>query len=383
MRDLVGSVIVDAYVPAYGSARRDAGLLLAITIFMLLAGLITVYSASSFLAQKQGFPDHFYLQQQASKALVGLVALYVLARVDYRLYRWLAWPLLGVVSLALLVLVLPGTDAIAPARNGAQRWLEFGGMRVQPSEAAKLTLVIWTAALAAKKGDQIRSLRWGLAAFAVVYLLIGLLIVLEPDLSSAALIGILGAIVLFAAGAKISHFMLLALLAVPLLWGWIETASYRITRLVAFFSGGGDTSGAGYQLHQSLIAVGSGGLFGVGYGESVQKYYFLPEPHNDFAFAIIAEEWGLMGVLTIALSVAVLGAIGLRIARRAPDTFGFLLAVGLTAMIVVAALVHMGVSLGLLPTTGITLPFISYGGSSLVVSLAAVGILLNIGSWRA
>ena len=383
MRDLVGSVTVDAYVPAYGSARRDAGLLLAITVFMLLAGLITVYSASSFLAQKQGFPDHFYLQQQASKALVGLVALYVLARVDYRLYRWLAWPLLGVVALALLVLVMPGTDAIAPPRNGAQRWLEFGGMRVQPSEAAKLALVIWTAALAAKKGDQIRSLRWGLAAFAIVYLLIGLLIVLEPDLSSAALVGIMGAIVLFAAGAKISHFMLLALLAVPLLWGWIEAASYRITRMVAFFSGGGDASGAGYQLHQSLIAVGSGGLFGVGYGESVQKYYFLPEPHNDFAFAIIAEEWGLMGVLAIALSVAALGAIGLRIARRAPDTFGYLLAVGLTAMIVVAALIHMGVSLGLLPTTGITLPFISYGGSSLVVSLAAVGILLNIGSWRA
>ncbi len=382
MRDLVGSVTVDAYVPAYGSARRDAGLLLAVTIFMLLVGLMTVYSASSFIAQKQGLADHYYLRQQASKALVGLVALYVLARVDYRLYRLAAWPLLGFTMLALLIIVIPGTEAIAPPRNGARRWLEFFGGRFQPSELAKLVLIIWTAALAAKKGERIRSLRWGLAGFALVYVVVGVLIAMEPDFSSAALIGMLGAIVLFAAGARISHFTLLGGLSTLLLWEWIQAASYRVIRLFAFLQGGGDPSGAGYQLRQALIAVGSGGLFGVGYGESVQKYYFLPEPHNDFAFAIIAEEWGLVGVIAVALAVATFGVLGLRIARRAPDAFGFLLAVGLTSMIVVSSLIHMGVSLGLLPTTGITLPFISYGGSSLVVSLAAVGMLLNIGSWH-
>ena len=356
--------------------------LLAIAVFLVLVGLLTVYSASSFLAQQQGLPDHYFLRQQASKAMIGLVALYVLARVDYRVFASFAWPLLAVTLFALLLIVLPGTEAIAPPRNGARRWLELG-VRVQPSEVAKLAMVIWVAALAAKKGERVRSLRWGLAAFGLVYLMVAFLIMLQPDLSSAALIGLLCAIVLFAAGARIGHFILIGMLAVPLLWEWIRTASYRMARLVTFLDGGLDTSGAGYQLHQSLIAVGSGGLFGVGYGESAQKYYFLPEPHNDFAFAVIAEEWGWVGVAALLMLIGLIGFLGLRIARRAPDAFGFLLAVGLTSLIVVSALIHMGVSVGLLPTTGITLPFISYGGSSLVVSLAAVGILLNIGSWRA
>ena len=382
MRDLAAAVTVDAYVPAAGSARRDAGMLLAVTIVLLLIGLMTVYSASSFLAQQRGLPDHFYLRQQASKAVIGLIVLYVLARVDYRLYRSLSWPLLGLTVLALLVLVLPGTGGIAPARNGARRWLELG-MRVQPSEVAKLVMVIWVAALAARKGDRVRSLRWGLAAFGVVFAIVGFLIMLEPDLSAVALIGLLSAIVLFAAGARIGHFIMLGLVALPVFWEWIRVASYRMARLMTFFSTGSDPQGAGYQLRQALIAVGSGGLFGVGYGESVQKYYFLPEPHNDFAFAMIAEEWGWVGVAAVTVLVAVLGTLGLRIARRAPDSFGFLLAIGLTALIVVSAFIHMCVSVGLLPTTGVTLPFISYGGSSLVVSLAAVGILLNIGSWRA
>lgn len=382
MRDLAAAVTVDAYVPAAGSARRDAGMLLAVTIVLLLIGLMTVYSASSFLAQQRGLPDHFYLRQQASKAVIGLIALYVLARVDYRLYRSLSWPLLGLTVLALLVLVLPGTEGIAPARNGARRWLELG-MRVQPSEVAKLVMVVWVAALAARKGDRVRSLRWGLAAFGVVYAIVGFLIMLEPDLSAVALIGLLSAIVLFAAGARIGHFIMLGLVALPVFWEWTRVASYRTARMMTFFSAGSDPQGAGYQLHQALIAVGSGGLFGVGYGESVQKYYFLPEPHNDFAFAMIAEEWGWVGVATVTVLVAVLGTLGLRIARRAPDSFGFLLAIGLTALIVVSAFIHMCVSVGLLPTTGVTLPFISYGGSSLVVTLAAVGILLNIGSWRA
>ncbi|MEE9132249.1 MAG: putative lipid II flippase FtsW [Gemmatimonadota bacterium] len=382
MKDLAAAVTVDSYVPAAGSARRDAGVLLAIAVFLVLVGLLTVYSASSFLAQQQGLPDHYYLRQQASKALIGLLALYVVARIDYRIYARLSWPFLIVTTFALLLLVLPGTEGIAPPRNGARRWLEMG-VRVQPSEVAKLAMVIWAAALAAKKGERVRSLRWGLAAFGVVYLVVGFLIMLQPDLSSAALIGLLCAIVLFAAGARIGHFILVGVLAVPLLWEWIRTASYRMARLVTFLDAGSDPAGAGYQLHQSLIAVGSGGLFGVGYGESVQKYYFLPEPHNDFAFAIIAEEWGWIGVATLVVLIGLVGYLGLRIARRAPDAFGFLLAVGLTSLIVVSALIHMGVSLGLLPTTGITLPFISYGGSSLVVSLVAVGILLNIGSWRA
>ncbi len=383
MKDLAATVTVDSYVPAAGSARRDAGMLLAVTVFLLLVGLLTVYSATTFLAQKQGLPDHYYLRQQASKALVGLLVLYVLARVDYRKYARFSYPLLGATLVTLLLLVLPGTESIAPVRNGARRWIEFSGFRFQPSEVAKLAMVIWVAALASKKGQHVRNLRWGLGPFTVVYLCVALLIILQPDLSSAAMIGLLCGIVLFTAGARIGHFVLLAMLAVPFLWDHILAASYRVARLMTFLNAGSDSEGAGYQLTQALIAVGSGGLLGVGYGESAQKYYFLPEAHNDFAFAIIAEEWGWVGSAVIVVGVAVFGFLGLRIARRAPDPFGFLLAVGLTALIVAGALIHMCVCLGILPTMGDTLPLISYGGSSLVVSLAAVGILLNIGSWRA
>ncbi len=383
MKDLAATVTVDSYVPAAGSARRDAGMLLAVTVFLLLVGLLTVYSATTFLAQKQGLPDHYYLRQQASKALVGLLVLYVLARVDYRKYARFSYPLLGATLVTLLLLVLPGTESIAPVRNGARRWIEFSGFRFQPSEVAKLAMVIWVAALASKKGQHVRNLRWGLGPFTVVYLCVALLIILQPDLSSAAMIGLLCGIVLFTAGARIGHFVLLAMLAVPFLWDHILAASYRVARLMTFLNAGSDSEGAGYQLTQALIAVGSGGLLGVGYGESAQKYYFLPEAHNDFAFAIIAEEWGWVGSAVIVVGVAVFGFLGLRIARRAPDPFGFLLAVGLTALIVAGALIHMCVCLGILPTMGDTFPFISYGGSSLVVSLAAVGILLNIGSWRA
>jgi cell division protein FtsW len=383
VKDLAATVTVDSYVPAAGSARRDAGMLLAVTVFLLLVGLLTVYSATTFLAQKQGLPDHYYLRQQASKALVGLLVLYVLARVDYRKYARFSYPLLGATLVTLLLLVLPGTESIAPVRNGARRWIEFSGFRFQPSEVAKLAMVIWVAALASKKGQHVRNLRWGLGPFTVVYLCVALLIILQPDLSSAAMIGLLCGIVLFTAGARIGHFVLLAMLAVPFLWDHILAASYRVARLMTFLNAGSDSEGAGYQLTQALIAVGSGGLLGVGYGESAQKYYFLPEAHNDFAFAIIAEEWGWVGSAVIVVGVAVFGFLGLRIARRAPDPFGFLLAVGLTALIVAGALIHMCVCLGILPTMGDTFPFISYGGSSLVVSLAAVGILLNIGSWRA
>lgn len=383
MRDLAAAVTVDSYVPAAGNARRDAGMLLAVTVFLLLVGLLTVYSATTFMAQKQGLPDHYYLRQQASRALVGLLVLYVLARVDYRIYARISLPLLLATLLALLVLVIPGTEPIAPVRNGARRWIEIFGVRFQPSEMAKLTMVIWVAALASRKGQRIRSLRWGLGPFTIVYLSVALLITVQPDLSSAAMIGLLCGIVLFTAGARIGHFVLLAMLAAPFFWERILAASYRVARLMTFFNTGTGPEGASYQLKQALIAVGSGGLLGVGYGESAQKYYFLPEAHNDFAFAIIAEEWGWIGSAVVVIAVVVFGFLGLRIARRAPDPFGFLLSVGLTALIVAGALIHMCVCLGMLPTMGDTLPFISYGGSSLVVSLAAVGILLNIGSWRA
>lgn len=384
MTDLVRPGLpAESYLPEYvGAARRDAAVLLGLTVFLVLVGLLMVYSASSFLAQSRGLPDHYYLQRQAERALVGLVALYVCARMDYRVWRKVAWPFVGLSVLALLLTVAPGTHALAPVRNGARRWLELG-VTIQPSEFAKLAAVIWTAALAAKKGERIRSLRWGILPILLVPGTLMFLILVEPDLSGSALLGLVTALTLFAAGARIGHFILLAMVALPVLWEQITDVSYRLARIIAFLDGGADPAGAGYQLQQSLIAIGSGGPLGVGFGESLQKFHFLPEPHTDFVFAIVGEEWGFAGSLVILASLALLGHFGLRIARRAPDRFGFLLGVGLTMLLVCTGAIHLAVTMGVLPTAGVTLPFVSYGGSNLVVSLAAAGILLNIGSWRA
>lgn len=384
MRDLAApSIARTAFTSELvGTARRDAAWLLTLTIFLVLVGLLMVYSASSFMAQNRGLADHYFLQRQAERAMVGLLTMYVCARVDYRRWAALAWPLVGIAALALLVVIAPGTEAIAPVRNGARRWLDVG-VTIQPSEFAKLAAVVWTAALAAKKGDRIRSLRWGIAPFALVLAALMLLILVEPDLSGAAVLGLVCALTLFAAGARIGHFILIGLLAVPILWDQITEVSYRLSRVLSFLGTHPDPEGVGYQLQQSLIAIGSGGFWGVGFGESVQKFHFLPEPHNDFIFAVVGEEWGFVGSLALILTLALVGHYGLRIARRAPDRFGFLLGVGLTLLLVLTGAMHVAVTMGLVPTAGVTLPFVSYGGSNLVISLIAAGILLNIGSWRA
>jgi cell division protein FtsW len=251
-------------------------------------------------------------------------------------------------------------------------------MALQPSEFAKLALITWTAALAVKKQDRLGSLTRGLLPFLLVWLAVMLLIFLQPNASSAALVVLLAALVVFAAGARIGHFILLAVAGLPLLWSQLGRAEYRMQRLIAFFDPATDPAGISYQINQSLIAIGSGGIAGRGFGHGVQKFGYLPEPHNDFVFAMIGEEWGFIGVLTVIVLFTVFALVGYRIARHAPDLFGFLMAVGVTNLIVVQALLHMAVNLSLMPATGITLPFVSYGRSSLLVCLAAVGILINI-----
>src|SRR5690606_1110536 len=225
---------------------------------------------------------------------------------------------------------------------------------------------------------RLHSLRRGLLPFLVVWFAVLLPVALQPNFSAALLLALLAALVLFAGGARIGHFILLGLAAVPLAWQQIAGAGYRMRRIVAFLDPTADPAGVSYQIHQSLIAVGSGGLTGVGFGQSRQKFGFLPEPHNDFLFSMIAEEWGLIGVVFVVLLYAAFGWVGYRIAARTPDLFGYLLGVGMTNLIVVSALLHMGVALSLLPTTGVVLPFMSYGRSGLLVCFCAVGILLSI-----
>jgi cell division protein FtsW len=300
------------------------------------------------------------------------------AQVDYRRLERQAWPILGVVALLLLIVVVPGTEAIAPRVNGARRWLQVGPVNVQPSELVKYAVLVWTAMLAVKKQEKLPSLSRGLLPFLVVWGAVELLIFLEPSLSAAVVVLLLAALVVFAAGARIGHFLVLGLVGLPLLWGQVEGVAYRLRRVVAFLDPSHDPAGASYQIQQALIALGSGGLFGLGFGRGQQKFGFLPEPHNDFVFAMIGEEWGFVGTVVLIAAYGLFALVGYRVARQAPDLFGYLLAIGMTNLIVVQAFLHMAVNTALVPTTGVTLPFISYGRSSLIVCMAAVGTLMSV-----
>lgn len=356
--------------------------LIAITIILIALGLITVYSASAVMALNDGRPDYFYVVRQAGGAAVGFVLLGLLASIDYRYLRLLAWPLLLGVICTLVIMILPGTEAIAPVTKGARRWLYLGPLGLQPSEFAKLALIIWTAALAVKKQDKLASLSRGLAPFLIVWAVVGGLVFLQPSMSAAGLIVLLAALVAFAGGARIGHFILLGAIGLPLAWSQIQHVGYRASRIAAFVDPNYDPAGASYQINQALIAVGSGGFWGVGLGHGLQKYGFVPEPHNDFLLAMIGEEWGFLGVLLVIVLFGLFTLIGFRIARDADDLFGFLLAIGITSMIAIHALMHILINLAWFPTTGVTLPLMSYGRSSLLVCLAGIGILINIARRR-
>jgi cell division protein FtsW len=349
---------------------------MGVTLLLFAFGLVTLYSASQVLALRAGVPDYYYVVRQAMGGALGLGAMVVVSRVPYRWWQPLAWPLLGLTWILLMILILPGTEGIAPRINGARRWLQVG-ITIQPSDLAKMALVIWTAALAVKKQPQFRSLKKGLLPFLVIWGAVLLPIAAEPDFSTACLIGLLVGMVAFVAGGRIGHFLFVGLLLLPFVWIQLG-AGFRLQRVLAYLNPGADPDGAGYQVTQSLVAIGSGGLTGVGFGEGRQKYGFLPEPHNDFIFAMIGEEWGLMGVLFIVSLYLTLILVGFRIARRAQDLFGELLAVGFTSLIALHAVLHMSVGLGLVPTTGLALPLISYGRSNLLVTLASVGILMAV-----
>jgi cell division protein FtsW len=314
-------------------------------------------------------------------ALLGLLGLSIVSRIDYHLWRRLAWPLLFATIILLLIPILPGTYSIAPSVNGARRWVDLRFVNFQPSEIARLAIIIWCAMLAAKKGAQVREFKKGVLPFLVGIGIVSLLILLEPNLSMATLVALLGLVVVFSAGAKIGHFILLGLAGLLLLFEKIQSAQYRMARLTTFLSPGEATDAAGMQIHQSLVGIGSGRLLGVGFGEGQQKL-FLPYAYSDFIFSTIGEEWGFLGVVLVVLLFGLFLWLGFRIARSAPDPFGQFMAVGITAMIGITAVMHMAVSLSLMPTTGLTLPFMSYGRSSLVISLVATGILVNIGRMR-
>jgi cell division protein FtsW len=366
-----------------GELRWETRLLAVVTATMVVFGIASMYGAASLLSGQSGENIGLsYALTQVSGAILGGIALLVVSRIDYRLWQRLAWPMLLFTVVLLVIPLLPFTHGIAPLRNGARRWVDIGPINFQPSELARLVIVIWCAMLAAKKGEQVRQFKKGVLPFLLVIGFVSGLILLEPNLSMATLVGLLGMTVLFTAGAKIGHFLLLAFGAVLLVANQITDVEYRIRRLIAFLDGGSATSEAGFQLNQSIIGFGSGQFLGLGFGEGQQKLGYVPYAYSDFLFSTIGEEWGFLGVIVVVFLFGLFCWMGFRIARTASDPFGQYLAVGLTAAIGVSAFLHMAVTMGLMPTTGLTLPFMSHGRSSLMISLVGTGILINIGRQR-
>ncbi|HEV7364869.1 MAG TPA: putative peptidoglycan glycosyltransferase FtsW [Gemmatimonadales bacterium] len=353
-----------------------------VTAALLVFGIAATYGAASLVTLQGQNAGLGFALRQLSGAAVGGVLLLIASRLDYYRWRFLAWPLLFVTIGLLLIPLLPFTRALAPSVNGARRWIDIGPMNFQPSELARLVVVIWCAMLASKKGEQVREFKKGVLPFILILGLMSLLILLEPNLSMATLVALLGGLVLFTSGAKIGHFGLLFGCGMILVFHQIRDVQYRLARLVTFLNPGDATTEAGFQIHQSLVGIGSGRLLGVGFGEGQQKLGYLPYAYSDFLFSTIGEEWGFLGVLVVVSLFALFCWLGFRIARTAADPFGQYLAVGLTATIGLTAFMHMAVSLGLIPTTGLTLPFMSYGRSSQVISLLGTGILINIGRLR-
>lgn len=366
-----------------GEMRWETRLLGMVTAVLVVFGIAATYGAASLVTLQGQNAGLGFALRQLSGAAMGGVLLLLASRLDYHRWRQLAWPLLFGTLVLLLIPLLPFTLAIAPPVNGARRWLDLGLVNFQPSELARLVVGIWCAMLASKKGLQVREFKKGVLPFILILGLVSVLILLEPNLSMATLVALLGGLVLFASGAKIGHFLLLAGAGMILVFHQIRDAQYRLARLVTFLNPGDATSDAGFQIKQSLVGIGSGQIFGVGFGEGQQKLGYLPYAYSDFLFSTIGEEWGFLGVVVVVALFSLFCWLGFRIAKTAADPFGQYLAVGLTATIGLTAFMHMAVSLGLMPTTGLTLPFMSYGRSSQVISLLGTGILINIGRLRA
>ena len=350
-------------------------LLFTATLALVCASLVMVYSASAVIGMEQYHQrPAYFLFKQMTFAIVGLALMPILMRVDYRHYRQptVIWSALGLLVFA-LVAVLFG-----PRINGARRWFGVAGIGVQPSEFAKLVVIFYVAAILERRMDRINDLMYSLLPVGVAIGGIVGLIVLEPDLGTALAILLIVSAMVFAAGIHYRYILGLALVALPAASIVLMSADYRRRRMLVFLDPWQDPLGDGFQVIQSLIAIGTGGVFGRGLMAGVQKLFYLPYPHTDFIYSVIGEELGLAGTTVVLACFCVIAWRGLRTAMRAPDRFGAFLALGITAMITVQAFFNISVTLGLLPTKGIPLPFVSFGGSSLLVSLIGMGILLNV-----
>jgi cell division protein FtsW len=373
--------MIAAAIPAERTRWRmsiEARALVLVTSVLLAFGLAVLYSASAYEAMFWGHGSAFFLVRQLAGVALGAVVFAVLAKSDADRLRRAAWPVMCLAIAAMAATLLPGVSATL----GSKRFLFGPG--VQPSEFAKLAVVIWTAMLVEKKGeDGLRRLSKGVLPFLAVLGILGTIAWLEPDYSVALHLALLMGVVLYAGGARIGHFVFLGFASIPAMWAVLQFNSYAKARVIAFLNPVAAASQDKiFQMTQSLVAAGSGGLFGVGFGQGQQQNGYVLFPYTDFVGSVIAEEWGWIGMVFVTALFAIYGWLGFRIAMQAKNKFQQLVAIGLTVNMLVTAYVHLGVVIGLLPTTGLTLPFISYGRSNLLLSFVTTGLLCNIGSQR-
>ncbi len=362
-----------SHSPAY-----DVQLLFPV-LFLVGIGIVMVYSASSALALKKFGTDYLFLKKQALFALLGLGTLVGCRHFPYQWYRPLAYPLLVV---ALVLLIAVAFSGYGQSAGGAQRWLRLGKLSFQPAEFARFALIVFLAYSLDKKGPRLKEFAIGFVPHVFVFTALAACIFMQPDFGSVIILGAITWLMMFIGGVRCRYLLSSLLVVVPIAYYFLINAEYRVKRLLSFLDPWQYSNDAGYQTVHSLMAFGTGGMWGVGIGKGYQKLFYLPEPHTDFIFSVIGEEFGLLGVLIIIVLYMLILAKGVQIARRAPDMFASLMAIGLTAAMGLQVCINMGVSLGLLPTKGLTLPFLSYGGTSLLLNMASVGILMNISAAR-
>jgi len=345
------------------------------TVILICIGIVMIYSASSIYAWERYKDGFFFLKRHFSFLIIGIFLAFLVMCFDYRKFAHFSRPALIIAIFLLLLVLIPG---IGREVSGARRWFRFKFISFQPSEFANLAIIVYAADFISRKGDLIKTLWKGFLPPLSVLGFVVVLILAQPDLGTSLAMGLVVFIMLFVAGARWRHLLSVILLALPVLYILIFSVPYRRMRIMAFLNPWLDPKGSGFQIIQSQIAIGSGGIFGLGLGHSKQKLFYLPAAHTDFIFSIIAEELGLLVTMGVIVLFLIFIHQGLKVIKNAPDKFGYFLSLGLILMISFKAIVNIGVSCGLLPTKGLPLPFISYGGSSLIFDLVSVAILMNI-----
>ena len=349
--------------------------LLLVTLILVIVGTAMIYSSSSIIALEKFKDGQYFLKKQLFFVFLGLISMMIMTKVPYTYLKKLAYPGLLLSLLLLSMLFIP---SIGMRRGGATRWLNLGGFSFQVTEMVKIMMVVFLAHLLTRKAFQITNFTRGVLIPLAVTSVVILLILLEPDFGTSAIIATILLLMLCIAGAQMKHLLFLVAAFIPIGISLILYKGYRLTRLTAFLDPWKDADNTGFQIIQSLISFGSGGTFGVGIGDGMQKLFYLPEPHTDFILSIIAEESGFIGVTIVIIMFALFAFRGFMIALKAPDLFGTLLAAGLTMVIAMESFINIAGVMGLIPLKGLVLPFLSYGGTAFIMSMTAVGILLNI-----